>query len=47
MTGIEGTKALLPEPLAGYVVPVLSLLGVIKTFFPYEPDESGEIGLGK
>ena len=45
--GIQAIQPMLPAEYLNIAVTVLSFLGILKTFFPFEESKSGEISLGK
>lgn len=47
MAGIQAITPMLPTEYINIGVTILSFLGILKTFFPYEEVRSGEIELGK
>ena len=47
IAGLQAIQPMLPEEYLNVAVTVLSFLGILKTFFPYEETKNGEIDLGK
>lgn len=47
MAGIQAIQPMLPAEYLNVAVTILSFLGILRTFFPYEENKSGEINLGK